>query len=179
MLCLPWPLTAHWHPPISQWETLTVRREITREGGRENEFLLLMCYHPTISTGDRQMSSRWDIKRWPEQNPWARTHTHGQTHPSLCQLDTCVNKHGVIFSSDVCNDSPAVLCGFLDDLLVQRLWLGEWITRFIMIWYVSSLDNCMIFANISKSAMILFRFSWIWFYSIRFRGLWGIVSITW
>lgn len=122
----PWPLTAHWHPPISQWETLTVKEEITKEGRlRGKSFFYSWYHHQVISTGDKQMSSRWDIKQRPERNSWAHTHlqyTHGLTGTPL-SMSTCFNKHAVIFSGDVCNSSTTVSQGCLDDMLVQRLRL--------------------------------------------------------
>lgn len=67
----PWPLTAHWHPPIPQWEMLTGDNKRGKM-----IFLLFRYYHPTISTGDQQMTSWWNIKPRLEQSSWAHAHTY-------------------------------------------------------------------------------------------------------
>lgn len=125
VLCLPWPLTVHWHPPVSQWETLTVKEEITSEGKRVFYSVFLSSDHLNRWSADVVTMRHQTTTRTKKTYGHAHTPTHmiRQTSPSLCPWNTCFNKHAVIFSSDACDDSAAVSHGCLDDLLIQRLRL--------------------------------------------------------
>lgn len=85
----PWPLTAHWHPPISQWETLTVKEEITKEGRlrgksfftrdiiiRSSQQVISRCHHDETSNNN-QSETRGHTHTYS-------THTGWQAHPYLC-----------------------------------------------------------------------------------------------
>lgn len=56
ILSLSWPLTALWHPPKPQQETLTVKKKITTEGKRENTFIHLCVI---IMLPSQQVISWW------------------------------------------------------------------------------------------------------------------------